>query len=150
MAASPELIVAGNLSVAALVGLAVGFERERTGHVDGPDARFAGVRTFFMLGLLGGIGGHLLAEGNELVAVVLLGTGGLMSVVAYALAVRRPAASADGTTETAALLVIALAAMAGMGHRAIAAGVGTVVVAALVGKTRIRSVLERQGILSRA
>ena len=145
MAASAELVFAGNLSVAALVGLAVGFEREKTGHVDGPDARFAGVRTFFMLGLLGGVGGHLLAEGNALAAIVLLAAGGLLSVIAYALAVRRPGATSDGTTETAALLVIALATLAGMGHRAIAAGVGTLVVAALVGKPQIRGILDRLG-----
>ncbi len=145
MPTSPELLFAANLAVAALVGLAVGFERERTGHTEGPDGRFAGVRTFFMLGLLGGIGGHLLQEGNALAAVVLLAAGGLLSVLAYALAVRRPGATADGTTETAAILVLAMAALAGMGHRAIAAGVGTLVVAALVGKAQIHGILDRLG-----
>ncbi len=145
MPASPELLFAANLAVAALVGLAVGFERERTGHTEGPDGRFAGVRTFFMLGLLGGISGHLLQEGNALAAVALLTSGGVLSVLAYALAVRRPGATADGTTETAAILVLALAALAGMGHRAIAAGVGTLVVAALVGKAQIHGILERLG-----
>jgi hypothetical protein len=76
----PELTLAGNLAVAALVGLAVGFERERSGKTEGPDARFAGVRTFFMLGLLGGASGHLLVEGNALAAVVLLAAGGVLSV----------------------------------------------------------------------
>ena len=145
MSGNPEVSLAGNLAVAALVGLAVGFEREKTGHADGPDARFAGVRTFFMLGLLGGIGGHLLQEGNSLAAVVLLAAGGVLSVIAYALAVRRPGATSDGTTETAAILVLGLAALAGMGHRAIAAGVGTLVVAALVGKQQIRGLLDRLG-----
>lgn len=145
MPANPELILAANLAVAALVGLAVGFERERTGHTEGPDGRFAGVRTFFMLGLLGGIGGHMLQAGNALAAVVLLAAGGILSVLAYALAVRRPGATADGTTETAAILVLAMAALAGMGHRAIAAGVGTLVVAALVGKAQIRGILDRLG-----
>ncbi len=98
-----------------------------------------------MLGLLGGIGGHLLAEGSAAAAVVLLATGGVLSVIAYALAVRRPGATSDGTTETAALLVLALAALSGMGHRAIAAGVGTLVVAALVSKERIHGVLDRLG-----
>ncbi len=145
MPTSPELLFAANLAVAALVGLAVGFERERTGHTEGPDGRFAGVRTFFMLGLLGGIGGHLLQEGNALAAVVLLAAGGVLSVLAYALAVRRAGATTDGTTETAAILVLAMATLAGMGHRAVAAGVGTLVVAALVGKAQIHGVLERLG-----
>ncbi len=145
MPTSPELLLAANLAVAALIGLAVGFERERTGHTEGPDGRFAGVRTFFMLGLIGGVGGHLMQEGNALAAVVLLAAGGLLSVLAYALAVRRPGATADGTTETAAILVLAMAALAGMGHRAIAAGVGTLVVAALVGKAQIHGILDRLG-----
>ncbi|MCC7053229.1 MAG: DUF4010 domain-containing protein [Gemmatimonadaceae bacterium] len=144
-AGTPDLIVAGNLAVAALVGLAVGFERERSGKTEGPDARFAGVRTFFLLGLLGGIAGHLLTEGNALAAFALFTAGGVLSVIAYALAVRRPGATSDGTTETAALLVLALAAMAGMGHRAIAAGAGTLVVGALVSKQQIHGILERLG-----
>jgi uncharacterized membrane protein (DUF4010 family) len=140
-----ELLLAANLAIAALVGLAVGFERERTGHATGPDARFAGVRTFFLLGLLGGIAGHLLQEGNALAAVALLAAGAVLSVLAYALTVRKPGVTSDGTTETAALVVLALAALAGMGHRAIAAGVGTLVVTALVGKAQIRGVLTRLG-----
>lgn len=145
MPTNPELLIASNLAVAALIGLAVGFERERTGHTEGPDSRFAGVRTFFMLGLLGGIAGHLLKEGHALAAVVLLGAAGVLSVLAYALAVRRPGGTSDGTTETAAILVLALCALAGMGHRAIAAGAGTLVVAALVGKAQIHGILERLG-----
>ena len=145
MPANPELLFAGNLAVAALIGLSVGFERERSGKTEGPDARFAGVRTFLLLGFLGGISGHLLSEGSTLAAVVLLASGGVLSVIAYALAVRRPGSTSDGTTETAALLVLALAALAGMGHRAIAAGVGTLVVAALVSKQRIHGILDRLG-----
>lgn len=142
---NPELLVAANLAVGALIGLAVGFERERSGKTVGPDGRFAGVRTFFMLGLLGGVGGHLLAEGNSAAAVVLLAAGGILSVLAYALAVRRPGATADGTTETAAILVLGLAALSGMGHRAISAGIGTLVVAALVSKQQIHTILDRLG-----
>jgi len=145
MAATPEMIIAANLAVAALVGLAVGFERERSGKTAGPDARFAGVRTFFMLGLLGGIGGQLSATGYPAAGIVLLGAGAALAITAYALAVRRAGATSDGTTETAALLVLALATMAGMGHRAIAAAAGTLVVAALVGKQRIHRILERLG-----
>lgn len=145
MTATPEFTFASNLAVAGLVGLAVGFERERSGKTTGPDARFAGVRTFFMLGLLGGISGHLLAEGYSAAAVALLAAGGVLSVIAYALAVRRPGTTSDGTTETAALLVLALAALAGMGQRAIAAGTGTLVVAALFSKQRIHGILDRLG-----
>ena len=52
------------LAVAALVGLAVGIERQWSGHAIGPDARFAGARTFFLLGGAGGIAGVLLGGGR--------------------------------------------------------------------------------------
>ncbi len=145
MPSSPEVLVAANLAVAALVGLAVGFERERSGKTEGPDARFAGVRTFFMLGLLGGISGTLIDAGSAASAVALLAAGALLSVAAYVLAVRRPGTTADGTTETAALLVLALATLAGLGYLAIAAGAGTLVVAALVGKQRFHGIIDRLG-----
>ena len=45
--------IATRLAIAALVGLAAGLEREWSGHASGPDARFAGLRTFCLVGLLG-------------------------------------------------------------------------------------------------
>ena len=47
------------LVIAALGGTAVGVERQWSGHADGADARFAGVRTFTLLGGLGGLAGWL-------------------------------------------------------------------------------------------
>ena len=58
-----DATVAGELAVAALAGTAVGIERERSGHTTGPHARFAGVRTFFLLGVLGGLAGWFLEDG---------------------------------------------------------------------------------------
>ena len=55
--------VARNLGVAGLAGLAVGIERQWSGHASGPNARFAGARTFFLLGLLGGTAGWLIQGG---------------------------------------------------------------------------------------
>ena len=43
-----------NLAVAVIGGLGVGIEREWSGHATGPHARFAGVRTFTLLGLVVG------------------------------------------------------------------------------------------------
>ena len=42
------------LIVAALGGAAVGLERQWSGHAEGSSARFAGIRTFTMLGALAG------------------------------------------------------------------------------------------------
>jgi uncharacterized membrane protein YhiD involved in acid resistance len=42
------------VAAAMLGGLAIGLERQWSGHAKGPNARFAGLRTFTMIGLLAG------------------------------------------------------------------------------------------------
>jgi hypothetical protein len=63
------LIAAARIAAAALGGLAVGTERQWSGHAQ---AHFAGVRTFTLLGGVGGVAGWLFAQGAELPAAVLL------------------------------------------------------------------------------
>lgn len=138
-----ELAPVADLAVAALAGLAVGVEREWSGHTSGPDARFAGVRTFFLLGGLGGIAGKFLAGGDAGIAVALLASSGALVVAAYVLAVRRPEATPDGTTETAALMVLALGVLAGLGNRTLVSAITALVVLALAEKSRVQHWLTR-------
>lgn len=130
------------LAVAGLVGLAVGLEREWSGHATGPDARFAGVRTFMLLGLIGGLAGWSAAAGHLALAVPLVVGAVALTIAAYVLAVRQ-SGSIDGTTEVAALAVISLGAMAGLGHLATASAVTAVMVLALREKQRIQALLPR-------
>src|SRR5512140_2154256 len=105
----PGAAAASGVGVAGLVGLAVGIEREWSGHATGPGARFAGVRTFLLLGVLGGLAGLLTRHGEPAIAIVLLAAGAALTVTAYAVVARRDVPeAADGTTEAAALLVLAL------------------------------------------
>ncbi len=134
-----------NLAVAALSGLAVGIEREWSGHTEGPDARFAGVRTFLLLGLLGGVSGWLTLVTLVPLAVVLLAGGAALAVAAYALAARRGPLSVDGTTEAAALLVLALGTVAGLGELALASGATAVIVLALAEKARLHALVKHIG-----
>lgn len=144
-AGATALQAAWHLAIAGLVGLAVGTEREWSGHASGPGARFAGVRTFFLLGLLGGTAGLLLAWDIRAAAVVLLAGGALFVAGAYVTAARRQGADLDGTTEAAALLVLALGALAGLGEMALAAGCGAVVVFALGEKEQLHWLVGRIG-----
>ena len=143
-----QLDAAWRLAIAALVGLGVGLEREWSGHASGPDARFAGIRTFSLLGLLGGAGGLLLSVGFSVAGALVCASGAALSVSAYVMAVRRDGAEPDGTTEAAALLVVALGAVAGIGWLGLAAGAGALTVFALSEKTRlhwfVRKVEERE------
>lgn len=125
------------LAVAGLAGLAVGIEREWSGHATGPDARFAGVRTFLLLGLIGGLAGWTIDIGMAQVGAPLLAGAAALVVAAYVLAARHPGAS-DATTEVAGLAVLLLGAVAGLGHLALVSGVAAVIVLALREKAAIR------------
>jgi uncharacterized membrane protein (DUF4010 family) len=141
-----DALAAGTrLAVAALVGLAVGLEREWSGHSDGPDGRFAGLRTFFLIGVLGGVAGLLHTAGAAWPAAVLLLGVAALAVAAFVMAVKRPGAALDGTTEAAALVVLALGTLAGAGRLALAAGSVAVVVFLLGEKQRLHGLVARIG-----
>jgi uncharacterized membrane protein (DUF4010 family) len=137
--------IAARLAIAALVGLAAGLEREWSGHTSGPNARFAGLRTFFLLGLLGGIAGVLADNSSVGIAGALVGGGVALCVAAYAMVVRRPGAETDGTTEAAAIAVVGLGALAGVGWMGLAAGTGAVVVLMLREKERLHWFVRQLG-----
>jgi uncharacterized membrane protein (DUF4010 family) len=140
-----EPLAALRLLIAALIGLAVGLERQWSGHAAGPQARFGGIRTFLLLGLVGGIGGLLLARNFVNAGGLVLGGGIAFGVAAYIMAVRRPEVSLDATTEAAAMVVVALSALAGAGWITLAAATGSVVVLALREKTRLHELVARLG-----
>jgi uncharacterized membrane protein (DUF4010 family) len=126
--------------VAALGGAAIGIERQRSGHAVGPGARFAGIRTFTLLGLLAGIAGWLWTHGAEPLGAVLLAGAAALAVAGYVMASQR---DVDGTTETAALVVLAAGALAGGGRLALASGIVSVTALLLFEKTRLHGWVAR-------
>jgi uncharacterized membrane protein (DUF4010 family) len=132
-----QLEAAARLAIAVLVGTGVGLEREWSGQTTGPNARFAGLRTFLLLGLSGGIAGLLLSSESALAAALVIGGGMALTVAAYVMAARRPGSDVGGTTEAAAVAVIGLGVLAGTGWLVLAAGAGSIVVLALSEKTRL-------------
>lgn len=140
-----DLETAGHLGVAALAGLAVGIEREWSGHATGPAARFAGARTFLLLGMLGGLAGWLTAAGLDLLGGLILAGAIALTVAAYVAAARHGDAAVEGTTEVAALTVLALGAVAGLGYPLLTSGAVAIMVLALVEKTRIQQTIHRIG-----
>lgn len=144
MTITPELDTAIKLVVAGLVGLAAGVEREWSGHATGPNARFAGARTFLLFGLLGGVAGLLLGAGWANAAAVLLAGAAALAVTAYAVAARRGGPDPmDGTTEAAALLVLALGTASGLGLVRLAAATGAVLVLALREKHAVQRFVQQ-------
>jgi uncharacterized membrane protein (DUF4010 family) len=139
------LSAALDLAVAGLVGLVVGIEREWSGHATGPGARFAGVRTFLLLGILGGAAGLLQSRGFPALAAALVVGGAALAVGAYLTVSRRGGESVDGTTEAAALAVLGVSALAGLGYAPLAAGCAAVMVLALGEKLAIHAFVRRIG-----
>ncbi len=139
----PELSLAFDLLVAALVGLAVGVEREWSGHSAGPDGRFAGARTFALLGTIGGFAGWFVRLGYPALATVIAAGGVLLPIVAYWATVRRLGTTTDGTTEVAAVMVVALGLTAGLGLRTPASAAGAIIVVLLAEKSRLQLMLQR-------
>ena len=128
------------LVIAALGGTAVGVEGQWSGHAQGEAARFAGVRTFTLLGLLGGLAGWLWQAGFTLPATVLIAGAAAVTVAAY---VARMRSDVDGTTEVAALVVIAAGVVAGAGIHRLASGVIAVTTLLLVEKSRLHAMVGR-------
>jgi uncharacterized membrane protein (DUF4010 family) len=128
------------LLIAALGGAAVGLERQWSGHADGPAARFAGIRTFTMLGATGGLSGWLWTSGATAPAAILLAGAVALVAAAYVAGSRQ---DVDGTTEVAALVVIAAGLLAGMGSLRLASGIVALLTLLLVEKSRLHALVQR-------
>lgn len=129
-----------SLVIAALGGAAVGLERQWSGHADGPDARFAGIRTFTMLGALGGFSGWLWSAGITILAAILLSGAVVIVGVAYVAGSRK---AIDGTTEVVALVVLAAGVFAGIGSVRLASAIIAIAVLLLVEKSRLHAAAKR-------
>ena len=135
--------LAVRLATAGLIGLVVGLEREWSGHRNGSHPRFAGLRTFFLIGLTGGVAGEFLRQGHDMAASALLFAAATLSIAAYTVVSRRTSSNDfDGTTEMAAIAVVGLGTLAALGEIPIAAGAGAVVVLMLGEKAPLHRLVQ--------
>ena len=130
------------LLVAALGGAGIGVERQWSGHASGKYARFAGIRTFTLIGCVSGVAGLLALAGYTTLSAVLLIGPVALTVVAYALASRH---DADATTEVAAFVAIAAGLLSGLGYTAVASGIIAITVLLLVEKSQLHALVARLG-----
>ena len=128
------------LLIAALGGAAVGLERQWSGHAEGPAARFAGIRTFTMLGAIGGFSGWLWTLGVTAPAALLFAGGVTIVVAGYVAGSRH---DIDGTTEVVALVVLAAGVLAGIGSVRLASGIIALSTLLLVEKSRLHGLVKR-------
>jgi len=130
-----DLVTTHRLGVAIALGLLVGIERGWRGRDEPAGGRTAGLRTFGLIGLLGGATGLLAEEFGAAVPAALLigfafiGLSGLAATV-YA-RTHRPDGDQSMTTEVALLVTYLLTVLAGFGRLELAAA-GTVVMVLLL------------------
>jgi uncharacterized membrane protein (DUF4010 family) len=121
---------AQRVAAALAAGLLIGVERGWTQRDERAGTRVAGVRTFTLLGLAGGLAGLVGAKGQPLVAGSIALASAALLVIAYSKALE---AKRDATTAVAALVTLAIGFVAGLGSEGlgIAAAAVTVLILAL-------------------
>jgi uncharacterized membrane protein (DUF4010 family) len=135
-----DLYPALRVVVAALGGLAIGIERQWSGHASGPHPHLGGVRTFTLIGGAAGMAGFLAQSGYSTVAGLLVS--GLVALVAigYLAASRN---HVDATTEVAAVAVVATGFLAGIGQTELSSGAVAITALLLVEKSRVHALVAR-------
>lgn len=123
------------IGLALALGLLVGVQRGWSQRGAPAGSRFAGIRTFGLLGLVGGIAGAFRSESPALTGV-LLGAAALLVVIGYWRATGRDS-SISGTASVAALLTLACGYMAGSGSFAMASAASGMMVLILTLRTRL-------------
>jgi uncharacterized membrane protein (DUF4010 family) len=118
------------IGTALAAGLLIGIERGWTQRDHQRGTRVAGVRTFTLIGLGGGLAGLLGSKGQPWAAAAIMAAAAAIMVVGYWNSVRD---SRDATTEVAGLVTLGIACVAGMGSvgLAIACAAATVLVLAM-------------------
>jgi len=144
-----DLDILIGLAVAVGVGFAIGLERgwKEIGEAD--QRRSAGVRTFSLVGLLGGLCGW--GEGT-LTGLILLGLAAvlLLALAGYLADVYR-GSGVGLTTEVALLLTFLLGVLSGLGFWTLAASLAAVIALILALKTEIHALvggLDRRELLA--
>lgn len=129
------------LLVAALGGLAVGVEREWSARAAGGVRRFAGLRTFLLLGLVAGIAAELARSGSTVAGPLLLAAAALLVVSSFA--VHALAGDLDATTEVAALAVLGAGWLSGSGRIALGSALAALTALVLAEKTWMHGAVAR-------
>jgi uncharacterized membrane protein (DUF4010 family) len=128
------------LATALASGLLIGVERGWKLREQKPGVRVAGVRTFTMLGLGGGIAGLIGQLGHPFVgASIVIGAVAIM-IIAYD---RQLQSDHDSTSAVAAMVTIAIGFLAGAGEPSLAIASAAVAVALLAMRAELHGFVER-------
>jgi uncharacterized membrane protein (DUF4010 family) len=136
----PWVIEALAAGTGLLAGVLIGIERGWKLRDQKPGVRVAGVRTFSLLGLAGGIAGLIGVRGQPIVAAVIAAGAVALLVIAYSRALQ---AQHDSTSAVAAVITLAIGFLAGTGSGGLAMACAAVVVLLLALRTELHGFVER-------
>src|SRR5262245_29815665 len=137
------------MALALGIGLLIGLERGWRTREQAPGSRTAGIRTFAISGLLGGILGAISASpqaplGVPGAIVLAVGFAAYATVITvFSWAESRATESFSATTPIAAMLTFALGAYALIGNMAVAAAGGVATTAILAARKELHGWVER-------
>ncbi|MDE2436771.1 MAG: DUF4010 domain-containing protein [Sphingomonadales bacterium] len=117
------------IGLALALGLLVGLQRGWVLRAEPAGSRFAGIRTYGLIGLAGGIGGTLQGNAAPLATVLVAGTAALVLLGYWRSTQRSPAIS--GTASLVGLVTLAAGYLSGIGSFAVASAVTGVTVLVL-------------------
>lgn len=126
-----------HVGLSLALGLIVGLQRGWAARLEAEGSRFAGIRTFGLLGLAGGVAGVVSAQSQPLATTILIATAGLI-LIGYWQTVRN-GGSVSGTGSIVGLLTLACGFLATAGSPMEA----TVIAVSMVVVLAMRSQLHR-------
>jgi uncharacterized membrane protein (DUF4010 family) len=136
-----------HLAVATAIGLLAGVERGWRERKSGPGMRTAGIRTFTLIGLLGGLFGAIAKSLDEPVAASIVIAVGMLAFSAmfavYRLRELEREKAYGATTVVAAMLTFGLGVYALLGDEIVAAAAGVTMVAVLAAREGLHGWLAR-------
>lgn len=121
-------------------GVLIGVERGWTQRNRNDGKRVAGIRTFALLALTGGIAGSLASQGATFAGAALLAGAVAILVLGYSTELRQ---SGDSTTAVAALLTSAIGFLAGFGSVAVALAAAAAAVLVLALRNELHGLVAR-------
>ena len=131
-----------HLAAAMAIGLLVGIERGWRYRDRADGQRIAGIRTFSLLGIVGGLAGLAAATAAPAVAAILLATASGLLAIAHLHSIRATGAT-DSTSAVAALVVLGLSYFAGSGLPGPALAGGALVTFVLALRNEAHGLLDR-------
>ena len=123
------------------LGLLVGMQRGWAQRKNSPGSRFAGVRTFGLFGLAGGVGG-LLATRFPALSTILLGATALLVLISY-YRTTQSKGSISGTASIASLITLACGFLAAAGETMLATTIAVCMVLLLALRNQLHSLIGR-------